>query len=71
MRVLNILYYTVSVEPDSVVHFKLYTIENNTPLNIGSFDIAEFDKKDEDTVLKEIKSKISENGIGYKKIQRL
>ena len=71
MKVLNILYYTVSVEPDSVVHFKLYTIENNVPVNIGSFDIAEFDKKDEAAVLKEIKSKISENGIGYKKIQRL
>jgi len=71
MKVLNILYYTVSVEPDSVVHFKLYTIENNVPVNIGSFDIAEFDKKDEAAVLEEIKSKISENGIGYKKIQRL
>ena len=71
MKILNILYYTVSVEPDSVVHFKLYTIEENIPLNIGSFDIAEFDKKEENTVLEEIKSKISQNGIGYKKIQRL
>lgn len=71
MEILNILYYTVSVEPDSVVHFKLYTIEENIPLNIGSFDIAEFDKKEENAVLEEIKSKISQNGIGYKKIQRL
>lgn len=71
MKILNILYYTVSVEPDSVVHFKLYTIEENIPLNIGSFDIAEFDKKEENAVLEEIKSKISQNGIGYKKIQRL
>lgn len=71
MEILNILYYTVSVEPDSVVHFKLYTIEENIPLNIGSFDITEFDKKEENAVLEEIKSKISQNGIGYKKIQRL
>lgn len=70
---VEMLYYSASLEPDETILFKFYVVQDNELINLINFQysVQEMNAQSEEVFVQKIKDRISEHGIGYKKIKRL